>query len=95
MTFREIAIYADGVNERDREQWKDQITVAWLTAKLSRIPLPQKRGERDAFPSLDSLFPKPTPKKSLSRKQRARENASRFRSWADRHNTRLNKAKKK
>ena len=95
MTFREIAIYADGVNEREGEQWKDQVRIAWLTARLSRIPLPVKQGQRDQFPKMEDLLPKPAVHRSVSRKQRAKENAARFLRFADKYNRKLNKAKKK
>lgn len=92
MTLRELQIYADGWNEREAEKWREQITIAHLTANLSRYPLPEK-GKRDPFPSLESLLPKP-PAPPLSRKERSKQNAARFLKFADRHNRRQKKKKR-
>lgn len=56
MTFRELQLYSEGQNERLLEEWRQQVTIAHLTASLSRIPLPQKRGQPDKFPKLEKLL---------------------------------------
>lgn len=93
MTFREIAIWADGVNERNKELWKDQVTLAWLNANLSRVPLAAKRGDKDPFPLLESLFPKPAIK---SQDRAAAKQAIRDRvlNWQKSVNRRQRKTKK-
>ena len=94
MTVREISLYADGQNDRDAERWKDEITLVWLTVKLSRIPLPRNRGDKDQYPSIESLLPKPeAPVAVMSQKERGRRNFERFMSFKARVN-RTKKTKK-
>lgn len=92
MTFREIAIWADGVNERRREEWKDQLTAAWWNARYSRVPLPEK-GKADPFPSLESILGEKTSPRSLTRKQKAAVLKDRLASLERRHNKRFKKKK--
>lgn len=55
-TFRELALYAEGVNEAKREEYRQAVSVAHLQATLDRVP----RNKR--LPPLSSLLPqKPTP----------------------------------
>lgn len=52
MTPREIAIFADGVNERTKEEHKRALYIARLTAWMHRC-------DAKEFPSYESLIPKP------------------------------------
>lgn len=48
-TMREMALYAEGRRKREREDWRQQITIAHLTAGLMR----QKK-----LPRLSTLLPR-------------------------------------
>lgn len=64
MTQREIWLYAEGVNDRLREEFRQEITIAHLSAWLVRMPakdFPKKASE---------LFPR----KPLTKKQQAAYN---------------------
>ena len=66
-TLRELAFYADGVNDFRREQYRQQIAVAHLNASLMRVPRNKK------LPRLESLLPSgkpPKPETPLERRAR-------------------------
>lgn len=67
MTPREIAIYADGVNERAREEWRESMRTARLTAWMQRC-------EPKEFPTLRALGVEPP----LTREEQAKENRERM-----------------
>lgn len=97
MTFREIAIWADGQNERDERNYNDRMRIAWHSARLSRWPLPTKKGEKDTFPALDKFLSKRTkpPERRVSKKEYDRANHDRFASWKAAINRTANKRKPK
>lgn len=51
MTLRELDIYAEGLNDRDAEGWRQRISIAHLTASLGRAK---------KIPKLSTLLPRPT-----------------------------------
>lgn len=56
VSLKELRWYAQGVNERRFEEFRQAVSVAHLTAALSRIPVPSQ-GKRDPFPKLSEVLP--------------------------------------
>lgn len=52
LTLREMSLFAEGAAKRAREDYRQQIAVAHLSAALSRVP----RNKR--LPRLSSLLPR-------------------------------------
>lgn len=71
MTFKEIDIFTRGWNDREREQWRQGVSLAHLTASLVKT-------KNERFPTLQELLAKAEPETPEQQEERIWDTITKF-----------------